>query len=304
MKIIKTENGKSLALKTKEISSDKISSLGGSIVKEILHLLKNDPLYPKQIAKKLKLHEQKIYYYIHKLEKAGIIKVVKQERMQGTIAKFYALSSDSFYFKVGDFKESSKIDEKESNFFKPFIDRGELNALIVVGSPDPHGPQKARSKDGYFGMDFALFLGTFLSRIDGSRVKLDTEIREKDLEENNLIVIGGPIVNRVSEMIGKRMPIYFDENKKGFYSEITKKIYVHDEIGVINKCANPFNRKKSLLFVAGIRNSGTKAAIISFLRKFNDIENGNMDDTEIKSKVVEGIDLDSDGIIDDVEIVE
>src|SRR3989338_3934986 len=214
MKIIKTENGKSLALKTKEISSDKISSLGGSIVKEILHLLKNDPLYPKQIAKKLKLHEQKIYYFIHKLEKAGIIKVVKQERMQGTIAKLYALSSDSFYFKVGDFKESSKIDEKESNFFKPFIDRGELNALIVVGSPDPHGPQKARSKDGYFGMDFALFLGTFLSHVSHYCVKLDTEIRENDLQENNLILIGGPIVNKITERVNERLPIFFDKSQR------------------------------------------------------------------------------------------
>jgi hypothetical protein len=58
--------------------------------------------------------------------------------------------------------------------------------LSIVGSPDPHGPSKARSKDGYFGMDLALFLGTFLSNITGSKVKLDTEIQDKDLENNNI----------------------------------------------------------------------------------------------------------------------
>jgi len=304
MKIVKNKNGKSLMVKTQEIKHEDIGSLNNQVSFNILKILRENEMYPKQIAKKLKIHEQNVYYYIRLLEKAKIISVSKTENINGTVAKFYKVNSDSFFFKIGDFKESSKIEESGSDFLKPFIQNGELNALIVVGSPDPHGPLKARSKDGYFGMDLALFLGTFLNYVNESKVKLDTEIQEKDLHENNLIILGGPIVNKVTEMINKKMPIYFDEDKKGFYSTISKKTYFNDEIGVINKAKSPFNKEKMVLVIEGLRNSGTKAAIISFIKKFHEIEKGNSYNSLVNSKVVEGEDLDSDGFVDNAEILE
>ena len=304
MKIVKREKNKTYTLDSQEVGAKQISCLNNPLSLKILQSLRDEPLYPKQIAKKLKVHEQNVYYYIHNLEKAKIIKVVKQEMVQGTVAKFYSLVSDSFYVKINDFRESTKLDERESEFLKPFIENGKFNALIVVGSPDPHGQQKARSRDGYFGMDLALFFGTFLNNITDGRVKLDTEIQDKDLKENNLVILGGPIVNRVAEMINKKAPIYFDEKKKGFYSSVSDKVYANEEVGVINKFQSPFNKEKQVLFIAGIRNMGTKAAILAFLQKFNEIEKGNNLDRKIKSKVVEGVDLDSDGIVDSVEILE
>ncbi|PIN93707.1 hypothetical protein COU54_02010 [Candidatus Pacearchaeota archaeon CG10_big_fil_rev_8_21_14_0_10_31_24] len=303
MRIIKEKEGKILDIKTKELSLKSLSQIS-EVGMKILEVLKEGIMYPKQIAKKLKIHEQNVYYYIRKLEIAGMIKVAKQERIQGTIAKFYALTSDSFYVKIGDFKESSKVNERELGILKNFIENGELNALIVVGSPDPHGPMKARSKDGYFGMDLALFLGTFLTNISESKVKLDTEVLDKDLKENNLIILGGPIVNKVAESLGSKVPIYYNEKKKGFYSTLSGKTYVHEEVGVINICKSPFNPDKEIIFIAGIRNSGTKASIMAFLKKLDELEEGNSNDSDIKSRVVEGLDLDSDGIVDDVEILE
>lgn len=304
MKIVKTEKEKNYVLKTKEIALSNLPQLSNKVITEILKLLKEKEMYAIQIAKKLKLHEQNIYYYIRQLEKAGIIKVSKQENINGTVAKFYALTSESFYFKLYDFQESIKIEEKEPDFLKPFIERGELNALIIVGSPDPHGPQKARSKDGYFGMDLALFLGTYLSYISESKVKLDTEVSEKELEENNLIILGGPIVNKITAQVNKKLPIYFDEEKKGFHSTITDKTYFNEEIGVINKCKSPFNKEKQMLVIAGLRNKGTKAAILAFLKQFKELSKGNLFNSNIHSKVIEGEDLDSDGFVDDVQIVE
>ncbi len=291
-------------IKTQEIKQTDIGSLNNEVSLNILRVLRDNEMYAKQIAKKLKIHEQNVYYYIRLLEKAKIISVSKTENINGTVAKFYKVNSDSFFIKVGEFKESSKLEESGSDFLKPFIQNGELNALIVVGSPDPHGPLKARSRDGYFGMDLALFLGTFLNYINESKVKLDTEIQEKDLHENNLIILGGPIVNKVTEMLNKKMPIYFDEDKKGFYSTISKKTYFHDEIGVINKAKSPFNKEKMVLVIEGLRNSGTKAAILSFIKKFKELEQGNKFNKNIYSKIVEGEDLDSDGFVDSVEILE
>jgi hypothetical protein len=304
MKIVKQKNGKSFMIKTQEIKLEDLPNLNNSLAMSILKSLENKEMYPKQIAKKLNIHEQNVYYYIRQLERAKLISVSKQENINGTVAKFYKLNSDSFFVKINDFKESSKLEESGSEFLKPFILNGELNALIVVGSPDPHGPLKARSKDGYFGMDLALFLGTFLNYVNESKVKLDTEIQDKDLQNNNLIILGGPIVNKVSEMVNKKLPIYFDENKKGFYSTLSKKTYVHDEIGVINKTKNPFNKEKMILVIEGLRNSGTKAAIISFIKKFGEIEKGNNYNSFVYCKVVEGEDLDSDGAVDNVEILE
>ena len=304
MKIVKQSNGKSLMLKTQEIKLEDLPNLNNALAMGILKSLEAKEMYPKQIAKKLKIHEQNVYYYIRQLERAKLISVARQENINGTVAKFYRLNSDSFFVKVGEFRESSKLEETGSEFLKPFIQNGELNALIVVGSPDPHGPQKARSKDGYFGMDLALFLGTFLNYVNESKVKLDTEVQEKDLHENNLIILGGPIVNKVTEMINKKMPIYFDEGKKGFYSTISKKTYFHDEIGVINKTKSPFNKDKMVLVIEGLRNSGTKAAIISFIKKFKDLEKGNRFNESVHSKVVEGEDLNSDGLVDSAEILE
>ncbi len=303
-KIILNNDNKTFFMDSKKIKLEDIPNVNNEVSKKILKLISKNEMYPKQIAKSIGVHEQNVYYYIKKLEKSGIICVKKQENINGTIANFYGVSSSSFYFNFGEFKESPKLAQKESEFLIPFIEKGELNALIVVGSPDPHGPQKARSKDGYFGMDLALFLGTYLNSMPTSRVKLDTEVTQKELEENNLIVIGGPIVNKVSSEVNSKMKIYFDEEKKGIYSKVTRKTYFSDEIGFFNKFKSPFNSEKKILLIAGLRNSGTKAAILAFLKHFNEVEKGNEFDGKIMSRVVEGVDLDSDGKVDEVEFLE
>lgn len=304
MKIIDQKDNKNYSLKTTQIELEDIPNLNNDISKKILKLISKKAMYPKQIAKELNVHEQNIYYYIKKLEKSNIIKVEKQENINGTIANFYTTGSDSFFFRFKEFEESSKISEKESDFLKPFILDFKLNSLIVVGSPDPHGPLKARSKDGYFGMDLALFLGSFIGHISESSVRLDTEISKEELENNNLIVIGGPIVNRITGLVNKDMPIYYDEEKKGIYSKISKKTYFNDEIGIINKFASPFNKEKKILLIAGLRNSGTKSAILAFLKHFSKVKEGNLYKQKIESKIVEGVDLDSDGRVDDCEFLE
>ena len=67
---------------------------------------------------------------------------------------------------------------------------------------------------------------------------------------------------------------------------------------------NPFNKKKYILWIAGKRSTGTKSVIISFLKYFKDISNGNLINNKIDAKVIEGIDMNSDGIVDDIEILE
>ena len=303
MFIIEKQKNEIYSLPAKEISVEHAKSVSSELAQKILSLLAKESMYPIDIAKTLKVHEQKIYYHIRNLERAGIIKVVRRETKQGATANFYALTEPAFIIKFRNFETTSKIAQirNESEFLEPFIKNGQLDSLIIVGSPDPHGPDKARSRDGYYGIDLALFLGTFLNYVPKYNVKLDTEVLDRDLS-NNLILIGGPVVNKVVEKVNSKLPIRFEDGN--IKSTMSNETYPQDECGLIVKTKNPFNKDKYILVVAGKRFSGTRAAIIAFLKDFKKVTIGNIHNPSIKANVVEGIDLDSDGIIDDIEFRE
>ena len=303
MFVIEKKGNEMHSLPAKELLKDGIGAISSELSQRIVGALAKEPLYPAELAKHLKVHEQKVYYHIRNLEKAGIIGIVRKETKQGAVANYYGATQPAFVVRFREFEATNKIAQarNESSYLEPFIENGQLNALIIVGSPDPHGPDKARSRDGYYGMDLALFLGTFLQYVPKFNVKLDTEVRDEDLL-NNLILIGGPIVNKVTAKVNDKLPIRFENGN--IYSSVSKETYPQDECGIIVKAKNPLNKDKSVLVVAGKRFSGTRAAIIAFLKNFDRIREGNLRDQSVKAHVVEGIDLDSDSIIDDVEFRE
>ena len=273
-----------------QIIPTKEVSLFSETETRILTALAKKPSYPKELAKRLGLHEQNLYYYIRNLEKKGLIKVIKKEEHGAALAKYYALSKPSFFVRFADFKSAEKI-PRTSTWLEPFIIDGKLNAKIIVGSPDPHGPERARSRDAYYAIDLGLFLGTFLIENQPS-VTLDTDIRSM---KSNMIVIGGPVINRITKAINNKLPVRFDK-KRNIYSSLTKKTYKNDDCGLITKIKNPYDQKKKIIVIAGKRYSGTRAAILAFLKNFDEI-------TKKDSHVVQGIDSDSDGIIDSIEFL-
>lgn len=304
--INKTKQGIA-SLPAKELGFSQIKAISSELAQKILKEITKKPSYPKEIAKNLGINEQKVYYHIRNLEKAKIIEISKKEIIHGAAANIYSLTNSAFVVKLKEFKTTQKLKELEvqpAYSLEPFIENGQLNAVIIVGSPDPHGPEKARSRDGFYGIDFALFIGTFLNYVPGLNVKLDTEARTEDLDKN-FILIGGPVVNTITAKINSRLPVRFDKaNNWAVYSSITKKRYHSDETGIIVKIKNPFNPKKSILLIAGKRHAGTRAVMIAFMKYFNDIIKGNKFNDKLMAKVVEGIDLNSDGIVDDIEIHE
>ncbi len=291
MFIIKEKDGKMHSLPTKEVTTFPRSPLAI----RILSFLAKQPSYPRELAEKLGVHEQKIYYHIRKLEHSGIIGIVKKEERGGAVAKFYALTKPSFFMRFSEFNQTARIPRAESSFIQPFIIDNKINTKIIVGSLDPHGPEHARSRDLSYAMDFAIFFGTFLTKFDKPVIMTDTEARKADLNDN-LILIGGPVINRVTGMVNKKMPVRFDE-KRNIYSSITKKTYRSDECGIIVKTDNPFDPAKKILLIAGKRYSGTRAAIMAIIKDFENI-------SKKSAHVVEGIDADSDGIVDSVRILE
>lgn len=294
------------SLSAKEIAPCAFKAITSPLAAAILDELSKNPTYPKALAKKLRVHEQRIYYHIRKMQKAGFIKVVNRVEIGGAVALYYALHEPAFLLRTKPFESAAKLIAQPSNdFLFPFIDGGMLNALIIVGSPDPHGPERARSRDGYYGMDLALFLGTFLSHVQSQHVKLDTEIRVEELPRHNLILIGGPIVNKTMEKVNEKLPIYFDKSQRwAVYSKISGESYPSDETGLIVKTKSPFNKEKYVLVVAGKRHAGTRAAILSFLQYSDELAKGNKHNPKFCAKVIEGIDKDGDGLIDAIEVKE
>lgn len=283
-----------------------LSSLSSDLAQKILKVLSEKPSSAMDVARKLKEHEQKIYYHFRNLEKMNAIKVIKTERRVGALAKIYAINYPAVSFILHE--SASAIDRKtkikELKFFHPFIENGKLNALLIVGSPDPHGKFAAQASDGYAAIDLALFLGHLTNDSPVPNYKLDTEIANSDLKKN-LILVGGPKANIVVEKFNKDLPVYFDFHREwNIVSQLSKNVYNEDDIGLIAKIKNPLAKDKQILIISGKRFKGTRAATLAIFKYLSEVEKGNKHDPTILAKVVQGVDKDSDGKIDDVKFLE
>ena len=279
---------------------------------KITKLLSETPSCGLDIARKLKIHEQKIYYHLKNLERAGIVYTISTERRHGMIAKIYSVVSPVIAAKLFDrgveLKEgtiSTNISPEFSKFLSPFIENRRLNAKIIVGAPFPHGKYDATARHGTAILDFGIFLGSFLEENSGVNYLLDTEVLEQELKNSNLILIGNSKVNSIVNRFNQHLPIYFDE-KKDFIitSKLTKQTYNYDYDGIILKCPNPLNENKFILVLAGKRSVGLLSAVIGIKKYLPEIMQENTKIRNIFAKVVTGIDNNSDGRIDDVKIRE
>jgi DNA-binding transcriptional ArsR family regulator len=308
--VIEVKDDEILALPTKIIEPKKLRRTLSSMSIRILKALAMQPMYPKMLAKQLGITEQRIYYHIKNLEKAGIIKVVFKERYRGTTAKYYTLDKPAISVLFKDMKTINKfplIQKSYEKFLYPFIDNYTFNSIFIVGSPELHGEYMVKSRDLPLAVDLAMFFATFINDFKRGCVKLDVEVNEKILYENNLILIGGPAVNSIVAKVNRYLPINFlkkDNFYQGIFSKITRKMYTDENIGMIVKIKSPFNRERSILVLAGRRYLGTQASIVAILKKFNNIVKGNKYNKNISAHVVQGKDTDSDGIIDDVIFLE
>ena len=74
--INKTKQGIA-SLPAKELNFNQIKPLSSKLAQKILEEIAKKPSYAKEIAKRLNVNEQKIYYHIRNLEKARIIEVIR-----------------------------------------------------------------------------------------------------------------------------------------------------------------------------------------------------------------------------------
>ncbi|HER54454.1 MAG TPA: hypothetical protein ENO13_00965 [Candidatus Bathyarchaeota archaeon] len=201
------------------------------------------------------------------------------------------------------------MNEKLKQFLCPFIESNEFDGKIVVGSPDPHGPFKAKARDGHYAAYLSMFLGQFVDLPDDFVVKLDVDVKAEKEEDNNLILVGGPGTNLITQEFNEFLPINFNmiPSEHGFVlgglvSEKTKKVYTADTMGLIAKIPNPCNKEKTAIILAGNKAVGTKACVIA-LTRFWEKTLEKFDQKEFAT-VIQGFDLDGDGKVDSIEVLE
>lgn len=317
-KLLLQDQGKSQEIKEISILNDsqKLKNILGSLSWKILTLLSKKEMYPLEIAKQLGMHEQKIYYHIRKLAKAGAIAVQREEKKKGATAKYYRTVSPAFGIEfAGGYKPIQNlcmltINEVLQEFFKEFINNGTFDGKIVVGSPLPHGPFKTSARDGHYAAHLTLFLGQFAKLPAEFAVKLDVDVKAEKEEKNNLILVGGPGTNLLTQEINEHLPVKFimQSSEQGFmlgglFSKKTGQIYTSDVSGLVAKIVNPWDTSKRIIILAGNKAVGTKACVIA-LTNFWKKTLEKYKDEDTFAVVITGYDLDGDGKVDSIEVRE
>jgi DNA-binding transcriptional ArsR family regulator len=284
---------------------------------KILVMLSQKEMYPLEIARKLGVHEQKVYYHIRKLAKAGAITVVKQEEKKGAIAKYYKAVSSAFGIELPqEYKTIQRLsligmDEQIQKFFREFIGKDStFEGKIVVGSPTPHGPFKTSARDGHYASHLTFFLGQLAKTPEEFAIKLDVDVKAEKEEKNNLILVGGPGTNLLTQELIEYLPIRFNmqPSEQGFLfgglvSRKTSNVYTADAVGLIAKIVNPWDGTKRIIVLAGNKAVGTKACVLALTNFWKKTLKGyNGEDTF--AKVIQGFDLDGDGKVDSIEVLE
>jgi DNA-binding transcriptional ArsR family regulator len=317
-KLLLQDNGNIQEIKEISIMDDsqKLKMILGGLSWRIITLLSKKEMYPLEIARQLGMHEQKVYYHIRKLAKAGAITVVREEKKKGATAKYYKAVSPAFGIEFpSGYKPiqnlcTLSIDRQLQSFFKEFIKDSVFDGKIVVGSPQQHGPFKTSARDGHYAAHLALFLGQLAKMPIEFAVKLDVDVKVEKEEKNNLILVGGPGTNLLTQEINDYLPIKFimQSSDQGFLlggltSKKTMQVYTSDVSGLIAKIANPWDKTKRIVVLAGNKAVGTKACVLALtnfwkktLQKYND--------EETFAVVIQGFDLDGDGKVDSIEVNE
>jgi DNA-binding transcriptional ArsR family regulator len=305
MKYFVEDNGENKVV-YKSLLVDDPTSLSVLANKTALNLIKElskKPLCAMDLARRLGLHEQKVYYNLRRLQKAGIIKLLRTEERTGGTAKIYSLVEPVISVKLADnafLSIDTKVALRKLDLLRPFVENGKLNAKIVFGDPYPHGKFDAGGLDGCYISDLNLFLGSFTKDVNFPAFSLDIQMRERDLKDN-LIIVGSPKGNTITYKLNSFLPIYFDENTGWtMVSRITGRRYDDDFGGVVEIIENPFKKDKKIMVLAGKRTRGTMAAVLAFTKHFDEVMSGNIKDRRVIARVVHGTDSNGDGYVDDV----
>jgi DNA-binding transcriptional ArsR family regulator len=99
--------------------------LGDETRRKIVFLLRVKEMTVSQIAAELNLTPQAVYHHIKKLQKADMVEVTREERIDHLIESYYRTTAETFFCSVGKTPRSRELAEDQV--------RTVLNALKKLG---------------------------------------------------------------------------------------------------------------------------------------------------------------------------
>lgn len=288
------------------VPAHSIGAVGNPFAVRLLAMLAKNPASPSDIARMMNEDQQKVYYHIRKLQSAGVIEVIGSERRHGLMANIYTTVSPvvatRLYEDEGVLYTGLVPHTNTMPFFSPFVRNGKLSTSFILGAPIPHGKYEKASYDGAYATDLAAFFGTLLGSFTPPLYRFDTGLIHEDLKQN-IIVIGSPVVNTVTEQLNQHLPLQFlEERAMAILSKSTGKVHEDHGAGVVIRMRNPFNPEAFLLLLAGRHSTGTIAAIKAVTEHLEKLAYNPREET--LARVVIGQDRNSDGRVDHVTVVE
>ena len=285
---------------------ERLGPLGSPESWRILTELARKPDYPGAVARRLRMHEQTVYYHIHRLEKEGLIRVVREERRHGAVSRIFAPAAEAFALELPTTSGTRAparrvVPERARAFLERFVREG---GVLVIGSPYQHGPYLTVARDSPFAVHLALFLGSALAPGAEVTVRLDTETKAGGLEKRNLLLVGGPVANIITLDLNPHLKVAFDWRQAWrMRSSLTGREYTDEGVGLLARIPNPWNPKSEIVMFSGLHHAGTEASVLA-LTAHSDRVLGDFVPGREFYRVVQGLDRDGDGRTDFVEVLE
>ncbi|MHA1214018.1 MAG: helix-turn-helix domain-containing protein [Candidatus Hodarchaeales archaeon] len=257
-----------------QISADKIPILANKTRWKILEIIaEEDEVYAKQIAEILGMSESKVHYHLNLLRKAGLIVSVGEKSVKYGRVKYLKLLAKNFTISLTEKRVLNKNNLFGHLFKQHFSSGARFDGKIVVGAAQPHGKYDALSRDGFLVGDLCWYLGNHFPIQYASQIPnhVVTDIEYTKLHKkikHNLILVGGPITNTLTDKLNlilkEKFDIYFFENKI-----VTDHEEFQDPSHAIVSLIKVENYK--VLILAGVRSPGTQTAIFTIVSNYYDI---------------------------------
>jgi len=287
----------------------RLAPLSSPLAWRILQELAKSPDYPNALADRLKVHEQKVYYHVRRLEAAGLLKVVREEPKRGASARVLAPTADAFAVLL-----KSRVPPVPfpalpragvvSRFLEEFSRDGRFEGAIVVGSPYPHGPFLTTARDSPYAVQLGFFLGRMFAAPKGLVTRLDTEVKAAGPGRENMILVGGPVANIITMDLNPHLAVTFDWKQAWrVESSRTHRSYVEEDVGLVAKVRNPWNPERTIVILSGLHYQGTLSSILGLTEFADEVLEGYESGRDFY-RVVSGQDRDGDGRIDTVALLE
>jgi len=243
-------------------------------------LIKNQPIYAKQLAEELKISESKIHYHLTQLREAGLIEFEGFRSIKQGRAKLLKPVASQFQLSLMEPPPSIKETFFSKVISPLFCKQSIFNAYIIVGSSIPHGKYDASSRDGHLAGELGWYLGSNVLTSENNKISnlvlTDLEylsLKKSSTNNGNLILIGGHITNEITAYFNERLKnkfnVFFSENK----IIADGKDFKDPENGLIAVIRNPEDQKSWVLMLAGVGSLGTRATIFSITNECSEFLN-------------------------------